>query len=93
MRPINFLSGSGRVGGIALVFFIGLTVAAAGPSWGAACNVVVDDLGDASDADLGNPACATAGGGCTLRAAMEQVEDAIQTLLDHGCERRAGVFS
>ena len=35
-------------------------------------NFTVDDGGEASDADTGDPACATAGGTCTLRAALEQ---------------------
>ncbi len=37
-----------------------------------AANFLVDDSGDASDADTSNGVCATVGGTCTLRAAIEQ---------------------
>lgn len=33
---------------------------------------VVDDFGDGSDSDLNDNACSTAGGSCTLRAAIQQ---------------------
>ncbi len=37
-----------------------------------AATFTVDDTGDASDADAGNGVCATGGGVCTLRAAIEE---------------------
>jgi len=36
--------------------------------------LTVNSTGDASDANTGDSACATAGGVCTLRAALEQTQ-------------------
>jgi CSLREA domain-containing protein len=45
-------------------------LASAAPA--AAATFTVDSTADAGDANTGNPACATAGGACTLRAAIDQ---------------------
>lgn len=37
-----------------------------------AASFVVDNLGDAADANVGDGICATAGGVCTLRAALQE---------------------
>jgi len=42
------------------------------PSPAHAASFVVDSLGDEADASVGNGVCATAGGMCTLRAALEE---------------------
>jgi len=42
------------------------------PSPAHAASFVVDSLGDEADADVGNGGCATAGGLCTLRAALQE---------------------
>lgn len=42
------------------------------PSSAAGPNFVVNSLGDAPDANVGDSVCATAGGICTLRAALEE---------------------
>ena len=47
-------------------------VALAGPTVARAASFTVDDTGEAGDADTGDGVCATAGGTCTLRAALEQ---------------------
>lgn len=47
-----------------------LALAPAGPA--SAATFTVDSNGDAADADTANPACATAAGVCTLRAAVQQ---------------------
>lgn len=53
----------------ALVFLITLSTF---PVTATAATFVVDSTGDGSDADVGDNVCATAGGDCTLRAAIEQ---------------------
>jgi hypothetical protein len=45
-------------------------------STGFATNFVVDKDGSAIDNNIGNGACATAGGGCTLHAAMQEANNA-----------------
>jgi CSLREA domain-containing protein/uncharacterized repeat protein (TIGR01451 family) len=42
-------------------------------SCGASTTYTVNDLGDAPDASAGNGVCATAGGVCTLRAAIQEI--------------------
>jgi predicted outer membrane repeat protein len=49
-----------------------LLVTLAGVPASHAASFTVDDTGEASDADTLDPACATAGATCTLRAAIEQ---------------------
>jgi predicted outer membrane repeat protein len=59
----------------AVVLLACMTLAAPLASHGA--SFTVDDDGEASDADTGDPACATAGGVCTLRAALEQANASV----------------
>jgi predicted outer membrane repeat protein len=57
----------------------------AGPA--TALNLTVNDLGDTADANLNNATCADAGGKCTLRAAIEQINftaDASNSVLFSG---------
>ncbi len=56
--------------GLVLALVIGFTCAS--PASASALGYNVDDLGDAGDADTTDAVCATAGGVCTLRAAVEQ---------------------
>ncbi len=55
-----------------LLFGAGLVVLPAGVA--SAADFVVNNSGDAGDAVKGNGTCATAGGACTLRAAVEEAE-------------------
>ena len=55
----------------ALAMGLGFVVLAAATSVPAAV-FTVDDTGEIGDADTGNGVCATVGGTCTLRAALEQ---------------------
>jgi CSLREA domain-containing protein len=59
---------------LTLIFGIVLALALfAGPAM--ADTFTVDSTGDAKDADSGNGTCATSGGECTLRAAIEEAND------------------
>src|SRR4051812_28097018 len=40
------------------------------------CDVIVDSTADQPDADPGDGACATAAGDCTLRAAIQEANEA-----------------
>jgi CSLREA domain-containing protein len=55
---------------IAAASMLALALATAAPA--AAATFTVDSTADAGDANTGNPACATSGGACTLRAAIDQ---------------------
>lgn len=57
---------------LSVLFGVGLVVLPAGMA--AAADFVVNNNGDAGDAVKGNGVCATAGGVCTLRAAVEETE-------------------
>lgn len=57
-------------------FFVGIVAACCLLSFAvpaSALSILINDFGDLGDADLGNPACATTSGNCTLRAAIEQI--------------------
>lgn len=56
------------------LFWVTSIVAALACSTAAAATFTVNDLGDAGDASPGDGDCATAGGVCTLRAAIEEAE-------------------
>jgi CSLREA domain-containing protein len=56
---------------IGLVLLLALA-ALAGAAPATAANFTVDSTADAGDANTGDPACATAGAVCTLRAAIDQ---------------------
>lgn len=59
---------------LALICAVALALALlAGPA--RADTFTVDSTGDAGDADSGNGTCATSGGECTLRAAIEEAND------------------
>ncbi|MGN6693932.1 MAG: hypothetical protein ACTHN0_07120, partial [Aquihabitans sp.] len=52
--------------------FAGVALVASAPAAAATATYTVNDLGDATDAVPGNDVCATAGGVCTLRAAIAE---------------------
>jgi CSLREA domain-containing protein len=54
---------------------LALLCALAIPASAGAAELKVDSTGDETDADLLDPACLTAGGKCTLRAAIEQANE------------------
>jgi CSLREA domain-containing protein len=58
--------------GIFVIIFLCTLVMSAPFSVQAATQFIVTSTGDESDANIGNGSCAIAGGGCTLRAAIEE---------------------
>ena len=64
-RVLSVLSASALLGTLAMVI-------EAPPASAAAVTFTVNDTGDAPDATLANGVCATAGGVCTLRAAIAE---------------------
>jgi len=56
--------------------YAALVLALVFPLFVPAATFTVDDTGDAPDANVGNGACATAGGVCTLRAALQEANAA-----------------
>lgn len=71
-------TGWGALGLVAVLvaFLVAVAPAHAGPTF------TVDSNGDQADASPGNGICATAGGACTLRAAMEEANLAPGTTID-----------
>ena len=64
--------GGRRLGLLVLSLLIGLSVSFLLVEPAAATTYTVNDTGNASDQTPGNDACLTAGGVCTLRAAIEE---------------------
>ena len=65
----------GAVVAVALVAGLGV-LAGGAPAGAATVSFTVNDLGDAVDANTGDGLCATAGGACTLKAAVQQANAA-----------------
>lgn len=68
-------AGGSRRAAVVLAALIALACALAVPAFAAAAELKVDSTGDETDANLLDPACVTAGGKCTLRAAIEQANE------------------
>ena len=75
------------------VLFVAVTVVfALLPAWAAhAATLTVNSTGDAADANTGDGFCDAVGGGCTLRAAIQQANavagaDTIEFLIDSGAQ-------
>src|SRR5689334_10290255 len=58
-----------RVSGV----LFGAIIAFAGSAWASTVDFIVDDRGEATDANPGDGSCQTSGAVCTLRAALQEV--------------------